>query len=125
MNELDNKPSSGLDNLSNILIKISSDITAPFLCDLINMLFREGVIPKSLAEAKIIPLHKEGVKTDANIYRPISFLSIWSKIFERVVYNRVYHFFKKKIQFSCKQIGFRFKHSTIDTLVEFIEKIKL
>ena len=82
MNELDNKPSSGLDNLSNILIKISSDITAPFLCDLINMLFREGVIPKIHAEAKIIPLHKEGVKTDANIYRPISFLSIWSKIFE-------------------------------------------
>ena len=43
MNELENKSSSGLDNLSNILIKISSDITAPFLCELINVSFREGV----------------------------------------------------------------------------------
>ena len=37
MSELDNQLSSGLDNLSNILIKISSDITAPFLGDLINI----------------------------------------------------------------------------------------
>ena len=41
MNELDNKSSSGLDYLRNILIKISSDITAPFLCDLINQSLRE------------------------------------------------------------------------------------
>ena len=51
VNELDNKSSSGLDNLSNILIKISSDITASFLCDLTNMSFRDGVFPKILAEA--------------------------------------------------------------------------
>ena len=50
VNELDNKSSSGLDNLSNILIKIRSDITASFLCDLTNMSFRDGVLPKILAE---------------------------------------------------------------------------
>ena len=121
---LDNKSSSRLDNLSIILIKISSDITAPFLCELINMSFREGVFPKIFAEAKVIPLHKEGDKTDENIYRPISLLSIWSKIFERVMYNRVYLFFEKHLLFSCKQFGFRLKQSTIDALVEFIEKIR-
>ena len=98
MSELDNKSSSGLNNLSNILIKISSDITAaPFLCDLNNMSSREGVFPKILAEAKVIPLHKEGEKTDEKNYRPISLLSVCSKIFERVMYNRVYYFFEKKI----------------------------
>ena len=124
MNELDNKSSSGLDYLSNILIKISSDITAPFLCDLINQSFKEGAFPKNLAEAKVIPLHKDGDKTDENNYRPISLLSIWSKIFERVMYNRVYDFFEKNLLFSSKQFGFRVKHSTIDALVEFIEKVR-
>ena len=51
VNELDNKSLSGLDNLSNILIKVSSDITASILCDLTNMSFRDGVFPKILAEA--------------------------------------------------------------------------
>ena len=106
MNELDSKSSSGLDNLSNIFIKISSDIIAPFLCELINMLFREGVFPKILAEAKVIPLHKEGDKTDENNYRPISLLSIWSKIFERVMYNRVYHFLKRICHSHANNLAF-------------------
>ena len=67
MNELDNKSSSGLGNLSNILIKVISDITAPFPCELNNKSFREGVFPKILAEAKVIPLHKEGDKTDEKL----------------------------------------------------------
>ena len=82
MNELDNKSLSGLGNLSIILIQISSDSTAPFLCDLINMSFKEGVFQKILAEAKVISLHKECDKTDEINYRPLSLLSIWSKIFE-------------------------------------------
>ena len=82
MNELDNKSLSGLGNLSIILIQISSDSTTPFLCDLINMSFKEGVFQKILAEAKVISLHKEGDKTDEINYRPSSLSSIWSKIFE-------------------------------------------
>ena len=121
LSEFDKK-SSGLDNLSNILIKISSDITAPFLCDLNNMSFSEGVFPNILAEAKVIPLHKEGEKTDEKNYRPISLLSVCSKIFERVTYNRVYHFFEIKLLFSCKQFGYCLKPSTIDALVKFILK---
>ena len=122
MSALDNKLSSGLDNLSNILIKISSDINAPLLCDLINMSFREAVFPKILAEAKVIPLHKKGDKTDEKKCPPISLLSVCSKIFERVMYKRVYHFFEKKLLFSCKQFGYRLKHSTIDALAKFILK---
>ena len=80
------------------------------------------MFPKVLAEAKVIPLHKEGDKTDEKNCPPTSLLSVCSKIFERVMYNRVYHFFEKNLLFSCKQFGYHLKHSTIDALVKLILK---
>ena len=82
IDELDNKSSSGLDNISTVLVKISSEVTVPYLTYLINLSFFNGKIPGALAKAKVIPLHKDGDKTNENNYRPISLLITWSKIFE-------------------------------------------
>ena len=58
-------------------------------------------------------------------YRPISLLIVLSKLFERVIKDRLYSFFDKNNLFTCRQYGFRKKHSTIDALIDFIEKIRL
>ena len=70
-------------------------------------------------------MHKKGSKIDVNNYRPISLLNVLSKIFERVIYDRFYSFFDKNNLFTCRQYGFRKKHSTVDALIDFIEKIRL
>ena len=45
-----------------------------------------GLFPKELEKTnKIIPIHKKNSKVEPGNYRPVSILSIISKIFERVV----------------------------------------
>ena len=123
LTNLDNKSSSGVDDISNILIKLSSDVINPYLVFLINFSFDKGIFPKELARARVLPLHKEGSKLDQNNYRPISLLVVFSKIFERAMYNRVYQYLGKFSLFYKKQLGFRSKHSTIDALVELTETV--
>ena len=92
---LDYKSSLGVDDINNILIKLSSDVINPYLVFLINFSPAKGSFPKELAQARVLQLHKEGSKLDQNNYRPISLLVVFSKVFKRAMYNRVYQFFEK------------------------------
>ena len=124
INKLDNKSSSGDDNINNILVKLSVSATVPYLTLLINKSFSQGVFPDKLKRAKVIPMHKSGSRVDENNYRPISLLIVWSKIFERAMYTRIYNYLEKFSLIYSRQFGFRSKHSTIDALVDFTEKMR-
>ena len=108
-NSLDNKTSSCQDEICNVLVKTIGQTVAPLLTYLINLSFKKGKFPGELKKAKVLHLHKEGDKTDENNYRQISILVIWSKIFERVMFNRLYHFFEKFSLLTKRQFGFRKK----------------
>ena len=71
---LDNKVSSDDDDISNVIVKLSSNITIPYPTQVINKSFGEGIFPYDLKKAKVINLHKDGSKLDENNYRPISLL---------------------------------------------------
>ena len=109
MQDLDNKPSSGDDNLSNVLIKTSGSVTAVYLEYLINLSFSTGVFSDALSNAKVFPLHKEVSKVDENNFRSIFLLNVWSKIFERVMYNRLYSFIECFNLLQINQFAFRTK----------------
>ena len=55
-----------------------------------------GTFPKSLKIGKISPIHKKGEVQLLDNYRPISVLPIFGKIFEKILYNRLYSFFTSK-----------------------------
>jgi retron-type reverse transcriptase len=57
-------------------------------------------------------VHKGGLKTDLNNYRPISILTTFSKLFEKVFYNRLINFINKNSLLSPNQFGFRSGRST-------------
>ena len=82
-----------------------------------------GWFPKSLKDAKVYPLHKSGEMMNINNSRSISILPAISKVFENIMYDRLYSFFNKKDMFYSKQFGFRSKRSTIDALAEITEQI--
>ena len=70
------------------LLKIlSSHITKP-LCTIINDSFSSGVFPNSLKLAKVIHLHKKSATDVPSNYRPISLLSIFSKVIEKLMHKR-------------------------------------
>ena len=125
IDNLDNKFSSGDDDISNVIVKLSSNVTIPYLTQIINKSFEEGIFPDDLKKTKVIPLHKDGSKLDENNYRPISLLIVWSKIIERALFIRMYAYMEYHNLLFNRQFGFRTKHSTIDALVELVEKIRL
>ena len=71
---------------------------------------------------KVIPLHKGGSTQDLNNFRPISLLSIFDKIIEKILHKRLYQFLEHHILFE-NQFGFRKDNSTY-ALTEITEKIK-
>jgi hypothetical protein len=61
---------------------------------------------------QIIPVYKSGDQTNISNYRPISLLILFSKIFEKVIYNRLYQHFDSNTIFAPEQYGFRINSST-------------
>jgi hypothetical protein len=69
------------------------------------------------------PSYKKGDRYDMQNYRPISIISVFAKLFERLVYNRISFLYENKI-FTEAQNGFR-KGKCIETAVQsFIEMIQ-
>ena len=109
ISNLENKFSSGDDDIRNVLVKVSSTVTVRYLSFLVNLSMNKGEFPKELKKGKVIPMHKNGSKLEENNYQPISLLNVWSKIYEKVVYKRVYSYLEKFSLLYCKQSGFRTK----------------
>ena len=119
---LPNKKSSGHDNINYAIIKkIILPIANP-LAHIFNLSLLQGRVPSSMKIAKVIPLFKRGDKYDVNNYRPISLLSSFSKILEKIVYKRTLSFINHNNIFSDVQFGFRERHSTVHALLTFIDK---
>ena len=57
-------------------------------------------------------------------HRPISLLSIFSKIFEKLIYTRMYSFLNNNNLIYEKQFGFRAKHSANHALISTTELMK-
>jgi hypothetical protein len=73
--------------------------------------------------AKVIPLFKSGDVMKINNYRPVSILPVFSKVLERLMYNRLFSFIEKfKILYDF-QFGFRKKHSSYMALLIVVDKI--
>jgi len=94
---------------------------ADILAHLINLSFRVGYFPSQLKIAKVTVLHKKGDKTSPANYRPISVLPVFSKIFERAIYDQLYLHIAPVI--ARTQYGFLPGSSTEMALLELKEHI--
>ena len=121
---LKNKGSKGHDGINNKIIKLSVTVISVRICSLFNQCVESGYFPQGLKVAKVIPLFKGGLKESLENYRPISLLSSLSKIFERIIFNRMYNFANKQKILYEKQFGFQKKKSCVDALIEFTEFIR-
>lgn len=109
---LKNKKSTCTDNIPASAIKHASDILVPHLTYLANESLVNGKFPAILKCAKIVPVYKKGDTEDMQNYRPISILSVISKILEKVMYARISNFVEANSLLSDSQHGFRTGRST-------------
>jgi len=68
--------------------------------------------PNLLKFAQITSIPKITSPKSPNDYRPISMLQTLSKIFEKVIYSRLYSLATSNCILSPQQYGFRTNHST-------------
>ena len=94
------------------------------LAHIFNQSICSGIFPDRLKYAKVIPIHKKGPPTNPSNYRPISLLSVFSKILEKLMYKRLYAYLEKLNFFYPLQFGFRKKHSTGHALISMTEEIR-
>ena len=93
------------------------------LTHLINLSLRSGVFPSELKLAKVVPIFKAGDTSAINNYRPISVLSFFSKVFEKIVYNHVLDFIDDNNVLYDYQYGFRHSHSTQQAIITLVDRI--
>lgn len=84
-------------------------------------MLQQGVFPDCLKIAKVIPVYKSGDASDPSNFRPISTLSTFSKIFEKLLVNRFISFINQNNILYKYQYGFRKGCSTTTATVELVE----
>ena len=99
-------------------IKLAKISIAEFLSKLFNLCLTRGVFPEALKIAEVVPIYKKGNVCEPTNYRPISLLSQFSKIFEKLLFNRVIEYLEKFRLLSTRQYGFRKNSSTIHAIAD-------
>ena len=115
--------STGHDNISPYYLRVASSVLSPALCYFFDNAFRLGIFPRNCKIAKIVPLFKSGTKEDINNYRPISILTCFSKIFEKLVYSRLFSFFQKHSVITKIQYGFQNNKSTSHVILDVLTNV--
>ena len=116
-----NKASIGIPNK---LIKIAAEpLSAPFT-QIYNQSIETGVVPNILKISQVTPVYKNGDATDPANYRPISTLSSFSKVLEKLIYNQLYNFLEKYSILYKYQFGFRKGYSTEQAILEITDSLK-
>ena len=122
---LNNSKSSGPNSIPTEVLKLLGPNICYPLKEIINISFATGKYPDKLKIAEIVAVFKnKGDPRLVNNYRPISLLSNINKIFEKLVYARLYSFLELHECIFELQFGFRSKHSTNHALTSLTETIR-
>ena len=112
INSLRMKNSCGYDEISTKVLKISAPFISSPLCYICNKSMLSGIFPSRLKYATVKPLLKKGNKENVANYRPISLLTSFSKVFEKLIYDRLLNHIQTNNILCAEQFGFRVSLST-------------
>ena len=76
-----------------------------------------------MEEGKCYPVHKKGYKQLISNYRPISLLQILAKVFEKIIFEKLYLYFEENNFITKNQSGFRPEDSCTNQLLSLVHEI--
>ena len=125
------KDSYGYDEVSTTILKISAPYILSPLTYIFNKTLATGIFPDRLKFSEVKPLLKKGASTEFSNYRPISLLTSFSKIIEKIIYIRLYRHLNVNNILVNEQFGFREKssiematHYLLNTVLSSLDKKK-
>ena len=120
---LKSNKSPGLDDIFSNVIKFVVGALVRPIKHIFNLSLEKGIFPDNLKIARITPIFKSGNEEFVNNYRPISVLPCFSKVLERVMYNRLYTFLIENNILYDKQFGFQKENSTQHAILQLTNQI--
>ena len=123
ISKLNSKKAIINEDIPTRFLKISSPVVSHLLSHFFNSCLKRGIYPDILKLAQVIPIHKANAKDICSNYRPISLLSQYNKIFEKIIHTRLYDFLEKYKILSQHQYGFRKNTSTALATYDLIENL--
>ena len=122
----------GLDGISSKFIKLAKLIVARFLVQLFNNCIDQNIFPENFKLDIVTSIPKTSSPTSINDFRFISLLSIFSKIFEKIIAEKMMSFINKNSILTSSQFGFRTSSTTelavnsiYDELLQHLDDNKL
>ena len=91
---------------------------------LVNQMLSSATFPDIFKHAILTPIYKKGNCNEAQNFRPIATLHNLSKVFERILLNRMVNFCEKQHILPINQYGFRAKHSTRDAILTLLLSVE-
>ena len=113
----------GFDDIPASIIKKVIPLIVEPLCHICNCSLQGGVFPSKLKLAKVVPIYKKDEKDKLIDYRPISILSVFSKIIERVACDQLIYYLETNELLSNTQFGFREGRSTTAAALNLTDQI--
>jgi len=123
VSKFDQKTRYGVDGIPIHILKATVGSIAEPLSRLINCSLSTGVVPPKWKIGKICPVFKDVDKDSFSNYRPVSVLPSFSKIYEKVVANRLRSYLDSYNISSSAQYGFRRNHSTYMAILDMYDRI--
>ena len=121
---LDSSNTSGPDCIQVVVLKNCESELSYILAELFNTCLKESCLPDCWKASLVVPVFKNvGERSTAKNYCPVSLLSVVSKVFERLVNNRIVDHLQKCGLFSDFQFGFTSSQSTADLLTVVSDRI--
>ena len=116
--------SPGYDEISfNVVKNCFGPLLKPLMF-IFNLSLQKGSFLDELKIAKVTPVLKADDVNELGNYRPISVLPCFSKILERIMYNRLFKYLKtNEILLYKKQFGFQEGHSAEHAIIQLIDQI--
>ena len=115
--------SPGHDDINfNVIRSCFGELCKP-LQYLVNLPFKKNIFLDDLQIAKVTRVFKAGNSTELSNYTPIPVLSGFSKILERVMYNRLYKYLLDSNILYKNRFGFQEGHSTDHTILQLVDQI--
>ena len=115
---------SGLYPIPTLILESARHIISKPLADIIHISIIMGKYPSKLKQAKAIPVFKSEDPTDPRNYRPISLLSVFNRIFEKLMYKRLKSFINSNVILFSGQYGFRDNYSTQHAVLDIVNAIQ-
>ena len=121
---LDSSRTSGPDYIPVVVLKNLESELAYILAELFNKCLKESCFPDCWKISLAVLVFKNvGERSTAENYHPVSLLTVVSKVFEKLVNNRIFDHLEKCGLFSDFQYGFRSSRSTADLLTVVSDRI--